>query len=125
LKLVIERGLPGETYCIGGRNECRNIDIVHMICDTLDERLGRLPIGSRRGLVTYVKDRPGHDERYAIDPTRIASQLGWKPGYRLDTGLKSTIDWYVDNEWWWGPLVSRASSLDRIGLDIACQPSGN
>jgi dTDP-glucose 4,6-dehydratase len=118
LRTVLERGKPGETYCIGGRSERRNIDIVETICDALDAKLGRLPSGPRRSLITFVTDRPGHDRRYAIDPGRAEGELGWRPALSIENGLQATIDWYLANEAWWAPLVARQKSLDRRGLDV-------
>jgi dTDP-glucose 4,6-dehydratase len=118
LQTVVERGKPGETYCIGGRAERRNIDIVQTICDRLDAKLGLLASGPRRNLITFVTDRPGHDLRYAIDCTRIETELGWKPSLSAEEGLAETIDWYLANESWWAPLVAKQKSLDRRGLDV-------
>ena len=118
LRTVLERGMPGETYCIGGRSERRNIEIVEAICDTLDARLGCLPSGPRRSLITFVTDRPGHDQRYAIDSGRTEGELGWRPSLSIEAGLQATIDWYLVNEAWWTPLVSRQRSLERRGLDV-------
>ena len=118
LRTVFERGMPGETYCIGGRSERRNIDIVHAICDALDSKLGRLASGPRRELIRFVTDRPGHDLRYAIDAGRIERELGWRPALSIEAGLDDTIAWYLANEPWWAPLVSRQKSLDRRGLDV-------
>jgi dTDP-glucose 4,6-dehydratase len=118
LQTVFERGTPGETYCIGGRSERRNIDIVNAICDGLDAKLGQLASGSRRALISFVTDRPGHDQRYAIDAGRIEAELGWRPATSIESGLRDTIDWYLANESWWAPLVARQKSLDRRGLDV-------
>ena len=115
---ALERGKPGETYCIGGRSERRNIEIVQAICDALDAKLGRIASGPRRKLITFVTDRPGHDLRYAIDSSRAESELGWRPSLSIDEGLRATVDWYLANEAWWAPLVSRQKSLDRRGLDL-------
>ena len=113
---VFEGGAPGETYCIGGHNELANIDVVHAICDRLDERLGTLPSGPRRALVNYVTDRPGHDARYAIDAARIARDLQWRPGFTFQHGLNQTIDWYLANAAWWTPLSDKNNALTRRGL---------
>ncbi|SEE93931.1 dTDP-glucose 4,6-dehydratase [Rhizobiales bacterium GAS191] len=118
LQAVFERGTPGETYCVGGRSEKRNIDIVHAICDGLDAKLGQLACGPRRKLIAFVADRPGHDQRYAIDASRIEAELGWRPAMSIEAGLQDTIDWYLANEPWWAPLVARQNSLDRRGLDV-------
>jgi dTDP-glucose 4,6-dehydratase len=118
LRAVLERGTPGETYCIGGRSERRNIEIVEAICDALDAKLGPLASGPRRSLVAFVTDRPGHDLRYAIDSSRVEGELGWRPSLSIEEGLRVTVDWYLANEAWWAPLVSRQKSLDRRGLDL-------
>jgi dTDP-glucose 4,6-dehydratase len=96
---VLLRGRPGETYNIGGWNEKPNIEIVHTVCDLVDEMSPRSN-GSRRELITYVKDRPGHDRRYAIDARKIERELGWKPKETFETGLRKTVRWYLENESW-------------------------
>lgn len=96
---VLRRGAPGETYNIGGWNEKPNIEIVHMICDLVDEMTPRAS-GSRRDLITYVKDRPGHDRRYAMDARKIERELGWKPKATFETGIRKTVRWYLENEGW-------------------------
>jgi dTDP-glucose 4,6-dehydratase len=113
---VIAAGTIGNTYCIGGHNEKRNLDVVHAICDGLDARVGALPSGPRRHLVRFVTDRPGHDQRYAIDASFIGRELDWQPDFDFDRGLSDTIDWYLANQAWWQPLVDRTRSLDRRGL---------
>ncbi|MHB8138213.1 MAG: dTDP-glucose 4,6-dehydratase [Smithellaceae bacterium] len=98
---VLQKGKIGETYNIGGNSEKQNIEIVHTICDILDEKVGSLASGKdRRSLVTYVKDRAGHDRRYAIDATKIRTQLDWFPKVTFDEGMKKTINWYLDNKPW-------------------------
>lgn len=97
IDLVIHRGRPGEVYNIGGHNERRNIDIVNLILDRL---------GKSKDLIKYVPDRLGHDRRYAIDPAKIASELGWTPKYRFDQGIERTIEWYVNNQEWWRRIKS-------------------
>ena len=99
LWLVLNRGLSGETYNIGGHNEWANIHIVQLICDTVDEFAPQLGGGSRK-LITYVKDRPGHDRRYAIDASRIQRELGWTPAHKFEDGIRETIRWYLDNQKW-------------------------
>ncbi len=94
IKTVISRGKPGETYCIGGENEWRNLDLLNQLCDLVDARLSR-PTGSSRKLLTFVQDRPGHDRRYAIDASKIRRELGWAPEQDFTQGLQNTIDWYV------------------------------
>ena len=116
LHTVMCRGQLGETYCIGGHNEWRNIDIVSAVCDKLDTKLGLLPTGPRRNLITFVSDRPGHDMRYAINAQRMAQELGWQPSRTPQQGLEQTIDWYLANEAWWAPIVEKQSALKRRGL---------
>lgn len=113
LDMIAERGRVGETYNVGGRNERRNIDVVQRICEVLDEiSPANMP---RRELITFVSDRPGHDARYAIDPTKLESELGWRARETFDTGIEKTVQWYVDNEWWWQPLRERYAG-QRLGL---------
>lgn len=95
---VVEKGRPGETYNIGGNAEFQNIDIVYLVCDILDKRLKRK--ASSRKLVEFVKDRPGHDRRYAIDATKLKTELGWSPRYRFEAALEETVEWYLDNMDW-------------------------
>ncbi len=98
---IMRRGVKGRTYNVGGRNEMTNIAVVHSVCDILDEVCGLLPGGeARRSLITYVKDRPGHDRRYAIDCSRIERELGWTPDESFETGIRKTIHWYLENEPW-------------------------
>jgi dTDP-glucose 4,6-dehydratase len=113
LLTVLQDGLKGRTYCIGGNAEARNIDIVEMICAILD----RLRPADRpyRNLITQVQDRPGHDARYAIDATRIKDELGWSPSIGLQEGLMKTVAWYLENEAWWRALQSREGVGERLG----------
>ena len=97
---IMKRGMRGETYNIGGRCELFNIDTVNMLCDVLDEMQPRADHSSRRNLITFVKDRPGHDIRYAIDCSKLEKELGWSPLESFETGLKKTIQWYLDNSKW-------------------------
>ena len=97
IDLIVRKGTVGEVYNVGGHNEMRNIDIVKLICKALDKP---------ESLITYVTDRKGHDMRYAIDPTKIHNELGWLPETKFEDGLKKTIQWYLDNEDWWQPIVS-------------------
>jgi len=99
IALVLARGKPGETYNIGGWNEKPNLEIVHAVCDLVDEMAPRAE-GSRRGLITFVKDRPGHDRRYAMDAGKIERELGWRPKETFETGIRKTIRWYLENEEW-------------------------
>jgi dTDP-glucose 4,6-dehydratase len=114
LTLVVEKGRVGETYNIGGRAPMENIAVVEEICDVLDTL--RPARGSRRDLITYVTDRPGHDRRYAIDPSKIETELGWRAEQTFGTGIAATVAWYLDNEWWWRPLRDGVYSGSRLGL---------
>jgi dTDP-glucose 4,6-dehydratase len=107
LKTVIQKGQPGETYNIGGNNEVKNLDLVQMICQLMDELAPDLPIQPAQELITFVKDRPGHDRRYAIDATKIKRELGWEPQETVEKGLRKTIKWYLENRDWWQPLLSQ------------------
>jgi dTDP-glucose 4,6-dehydratase len=97
--LVLARGTPGETYNVGGWNEKPNLEIVHAVCDIVDEMSPRAG-GSRRELITFVKDRPGHDRRYAMDAQKIERELGWRPKETFETGIRKTVRWYLENEVW-------------------------
>lgn len=107
VETVLKNGSPGSVYNIGGNNEWKNIDIVNLVCDLLDERLGR-PKGTNRGLITFVKDRPGHDRRYAIDASRLRLDLGWEPSYTFEQGIAETIDWYLGHQDWVKEVTSGA-----------------
>ncbi len=100
IRAVLERGRVGETYNIGGNSERKNIDVVTAICDLVDEMRPDAQLGSRRKLITFVKDRPGHDRRYAIDASKIAGELGWRPAERFESGLRRTVGWYLDHLGW-------------------------
>lgn len=100
IRTVLEKGQPGETYNIGGNSERANIDVVTTICDLVDEMRPPCAGGERRRLITYVKDRPGHDRRYAIDASKITRELGWKPAEQFESGLRKTVRWYLENEEW-------------------------
>ncbi len=113
LLCVLEKGETGRTYNIGGENEATNIDLVRKICALLDKH--RPDNAPHENLITYVKDRPGHDLRYAIDPDRIRTELGWRPSVTLDEGLERTVDWYLANEAWWKPLQERQGVGTRLG----------
>ena len=99
IDLIFHKGVQGETYNIGGFNEWKNIDLIKLLCKQMDEKLDR-PAGTSEQLITYVKDRPGHDRRYAIDATKINKELGWKPSVTFEQGLSKTIDWYLENKEW-------------------------
>lgn len=115
LELVLTKGQVGASYNVGGRAERTNLQVVEAICDLLD-RKRPLPKGaSRRALITFVSDRPGHDRRYAIDPAKIEGELGWKADHSFETGLDQTIDWYLDNEWWWRPIREGRYAGQRLG----------
>lgn len=113
LEQITTNGQPGETYNVGGRNERRNIDVVRSICAVLDELAPAAAPHER--LITFVADRPGHDARYAIDATRLETELGWRAKETFDTGIRKTVRWYLDNKWWWAPLRERYAGA-RLGL---------
>ena len=113
LLLVLEKGDLGRSYNIGGENEAKNIDLVRTICAHMD-RL-RPEHAPHERLITFVTDRPGHDRRYAIDPTRIRTELGWQPSVTVEEGLARTVEWYLQNEDWWRPLLSRQGVGERLG----------
>ena len=116
LLTVLTKGAVGRSYNIGGENEVRNIDLVHKICTLLDEMQ---PTGApHASLISFVTDRPGHDARYAIDPTRIREELGWRPSVTLDEGLRKTVRWYLENSQWWQPLLTRQG----VGMRLGSQP---
>ncbi len=113
LLTVLTNAEEGARYNIGGENEIRNIDLVHMICDLLDEM--RPSNASYKDLITYVTDRPGHDARYAIDPSLIRKELGWKPSVTIEQGMRKTVEWYLDNQAWLDGLKSRPALGQRLG----------
>lgn len=115
LQRVFETGQPGRSYNVGGFNERTNLSVVQAICAELD-RLRPRAAGPHAELITYVADRPGHDQRYAIDATRIATELGWRPRETFETGLAKTVQWYLDNEAWWRPLMKTGQAGQRLGL---------
>ena len=114
LLLVVQKGAVGRSYNIGGENEAKNIDLVRMICAILDRK--RPKPGSYADQIAFVTDRPGHDARYAIDPSRIRAELGWRPSVTLEEGLEKTVDWYLANEPWWRALQNRAGVGERLGV---------
>ena len=114
LCLVNEKGVDGETYNVGGRNERTNLEVVQTICATLDELRPRAA-GSYSDLITYVADRPGHDLRYAIDPSKLMGSLGWRPEESFDTGIRKTVQWYLENDWWWRPIREKRYAGQRLG----------
>lgn len=113
LDMIAESGRPGETYNVGGRNERSNIDVVRRICAVLDEL--RPAAAPYEQLISFVADRPGHDARYAIDATKLETELGWRALEDFDSGIEKTVRWYLDNEWWWRPLRDRYDG-QRLGL---------
>ena len=119
IKVVIE-GKVGETYNIGGHNEKTNLEVVHTICDLLEELAPEKPpgINKYRDLITFVKDRPGHDARYAIDASKIERELGWVPEETFETGLRKTVQWYLANASWWERVLSGVYRMERIGANI-------
>jgi dTDP-glucose 4,6-dehydratase len=117
LAAALLRGMPGETYCIGGRSERTNLQVVRAICDTLD-RL-QPAAAPRAGLIEFVADRPGHDHRYAIDPAKTERELGWRPSETFETGLERTVRWYLANETWWRPLREKRYGGERLGIAAA------
>jgi dTDP-glucose 4,6-dehydratase len=114
---VVTEGIVGETYNIGGHNEKANIDVVKSICEILEELVPNKPEGVARyqDLITYVKDRPGHDVRYAIDASKIERKLGWTPEETFETGLRETVEWYLTNKEWWQRVLDGSYSLERLG----------
>ena len=119
LLLVNEKGVPGATYNVGGHNERTNLEVVKTICTIMDELCPvseNAAIKSYLDLITFVQDRPGHDLRYAIDPTKLMTELGWKPRENFETGIRRTVQWYLDNAWWWRPIRERKYAGQRLGV---------
>ncbi|KQV36322.1 MULTISPECIES: dTDP-glucose 4,6-dehydratase [unclassified Rhizobium] len=114
LHLIAGHGRLGEKYNVGGRNERRNIDVVQRVCALMDER--KATSAPHEKLISYVTDRPGHDARYAIDATKLETELGWKAEEDFDSGIAKTIDWYLANDWWWKPLRQGVYSGERLGV---------
>jgi dTDP-glucose 4,6-dehydratase len=115
LELVLTQGVRGESYNVGGRAERTNLSVVETICDLLDARVPLPGNAPRRSLIRFVEDRPGHDRRYAIDPTKIERELGWRAAESFDTGIARTIDWYLANDWWWRPIRDGKYAGARLG----------
>ena len=115
LLLVNEKGVPGETYNVGGHNERTNLDVVKTVCAILDDLRPRADGTTYDSLITFVADRPGHDLRYAIDPVKLMTDLGWRPRENFETGIRKTVQWYLDNEWWWGPIHRGRYAGERLG----------
>ena len=116
LLLVLEKGELGRSYNIGGENERTNLELVKTLCEILD-RLQPRDGGSYADLIMFVTDRPGHDARYAIDPSRIRDELGWRPSVTVEEGLEKTVQWYLENENWWRPLLERTGVGQRLGVN--------
>ena len=115
LLLVVQKGVVGRSYNIGGENERTNLELVKTLCGILDEKRAKAS-GSYADQITFVTDRPGHDARYAIDPSRIRTELGWRPSVTVEEGLARTVDWYLANEHWWRPLQARQGVGERLGV---------
>ena len=113
---VVSNGRVGQTYCIGGQSERTNLEVVTSICELLDELLPNKTIGRHETLITFVTDRPGHDLRYAIDTTRISTELGWKPRETFESGLRKTVEWYLANRSWWERVRSGVYRGERLGI---------
>jgi dTDP-glucose 4,6-dehydratase len=120
LYLVATESAPGETYNIGGHNEITNIAVVNLLCDLLEELVPQRPEGVDRyhDLITFVKDRPGHDARYAIDASKIYNELGWKPVETFESGIRKTVQWYLSNELWWGRVLDGSYNRERLGVGV-------
>ena len=114
LVMIVEKGLLGETYNVGGRNERTNLDVVETICDVLEKARPK-KVGAYRDLITFVDDRPGHDKRYAIDASKLENKLGWRAEENFDSGIRKTIEWYLNNEAWWRPIREEKYSGHRLG----------
>ena len=119
LALVMQQGKVGESYNIGGSAERTNLSVVESICDVLDKL--RPTAEPRRNLIEFVSDRPGHDMRYAIDASKIAGELGWRPSVTFEQGLETTVRWYLANEWWWRPLRDQRYAGERLGKGAAAE----
>ncbi len=117
LLLVVQKGQLNRSYNIGGENECSNLELVQTLCKILDTKQPKADGGSYSEQITFVTDRPGHDARYAIDPTRIRTELDWRPSVTVEQGLEKTVQWYLDNEAWWRPLQERQGVGSRLGTN--------
>lgn len=117
LTLILQMGRPGQTYNIGGNAERNNMQIVETICAELDKALPDSPNCPHKELIRKVADRPGHDLRYAMDYSKLASEMGWHPKHSLEQGLSDTVRWYLDNRWWWQPILDGTYTGQRLGLD--------
>lgn len=117
IERVVEAGIPGEVYNVGGNNEKTNLEVVHTLCSLLDEMLPDSPFFPHRNLITYVADRPGHDMRYAIDASKISRELGWEPLETFETGLRRTVQWYLNNRAWTDRVMDGSYRGERLGLE--------
>jgi dTDP-glucose 4,6-dehydratase len=117
LRQVLHKGKVGEFYNIGAGNELTNLQVVSAICDLLDELIPESSYRPHANLITFVADRPGHDRRYAIDAAKIARELGWKPQETFESGLRKTVEWYLNHRSWWERIAERGYQGDRLGLD--------
>ena len=115
LELVLMRGQVGASFNVGGRAERSNLQVVEAICDLVDQRRPQGAGSSCRSLIQFVADRPGHDRRYAIDPSKIERELGWRAAHDFESGLAETVDWFIDNEWWWRPIRDGKYGGERLG----------
>jgi dTDP-glucose 4,6-dehydratase len=123
IEAVVNGGKVGETYTVGGNNEMRNIDLVKKLCGIMDILKPRANVQRYEDLITYVTDRPGHDMRYAIDASKLKRELGWEPDRDHDSLLKSSVQWYLNNESWWNSILSGAYKLERQGVIADCSKS--
>ncbi|MFC4991197.1 dTDP-glucose 4,6-dehydratase [Rubritalea tangerina] len=113
---ILQTGRLGEKYNVGGRNERTNLEVVETVCGLLDEMVDTAPEGGHASLIKFVTDRPGHDARYAIDATKLEDELGWKAEENFDSGIKATVQWYLENESWWRPILEEKYAGERLGL---------
>jgi dTDP-glucose 4,6-dehydratase len=116
LRLILTKGRPGQAYNVGGRNERANLHVVETICDLLDELAPDAALAPRRQLIQFVTDRPGHDQRYAIDATKLETELGWRARHTFESGIRATVAWYLDRKDWWGPIRAARYNGERLGL---------
>ena len=112
---VLQNGRIGETYNVGGNCEKTNLEVVETICTVLDKLKPTDKLSSYSELITFVKDRPGHDKRYAIDAAKIHNELGWTPHETFDSGIEKTVKWYLENSWWWEPIRTQKYDGSRLG----------